>query len=145
MTGAPVPGLESAFEVEVLLGALEDHGETRRGHRRVVPVIGGSVRGLFDAESTRGRRRLADRPRRRLGRDRSALHVARRRRRPDPGPLARRAQWRPRGDGALAAGEPVDPSEYYFRTLVTLESSTPDLVPLQDVIFVAAAVRRPTG
>src|SRR3954469_18850632 len=47
---APVPGLERAFEVEVLLGPLEDHGETRRGHRRVVPIVGGSVRGAFEAE-----------------------------------------------------------------------------------------------
>ncbi len=42
---------------------------------------------------------------------------------------------------ALLRGEAVDPSEYYFRTVVTLEASTPELAHLQDSIFVAAAVR----
>ena len=45
-----VPGLEPAFTVEARLGPLEDHGITRAGHRRVVPVAGGRVGGLFDAE-----------------------------------------------------------------------------------------------
>src|SRR5580692_3341936 len=46
----PVPGLEPAFTVEARLGPLEDHGVTRAGHRRVVPIAGGRVGGLFDAE-----------------------------------------------------------------------------------------------
>ena len=50
----PEPGLESAFEVEAALGALEDHGMTRAGHRRVVPIVGGSVRGAFEGEILAG-------------------------------------------------------------------------------------------
>jgi hypothetical protein len=46
---APVPGLERAFEVTARLGPLEDHGVTRAGHRRVVPIADGQVSGLFDA------------------------------------------------------------------------------------------------
>ena len=42
---------------------------------------------------------------------------------------------------ALLRGEPVDPSAYYFRTVVTLEASAPEFAALQDVIFVASAVR----
>jgi hypothetical protein len=47
---APVPGLEPAFTVQAVLGPLEDHGVTRAGHRRVVPITGGQVSGLIDAE-----------------------------------------------------------------------------------------------
>ena len=50
VVSAPVPGLEPAFDVVVHLGALEDHGVTRAGHRRVVPIVGGSVTGAFEAE-----------------------------------------------------------------------------------------------
>jgi hypothetical protein len=33
-TAAAIPGLEPAFDVEVLLGSIEDHGLTRRGRLR---------------------------------------------------------------------------------------------------------------
>lgn len=46
----PVPGLEPAFEVVVELGPLEDHGMTRVGHRRVVPITGGRISGAFEGE-----------------------------------------------------------------------------------------------
>jgi uncharacterized protein DUF3237 len=46
----PVPRLEPAFDVAATLGPLEDHGVTRVGHRRVVPIAGGRVTGLIDAE-----------------------------------------------------------------------------------------------
>ena len=45
----PVPTLEAAFEVDVTLGALEDHGTTRAGHRRVIPITGGRITGAVDA------------------------------------------------------------------------------------------------
>jgi hypothetical protein len=51
---APVPRLEPAFDVTATLGPLEDHGTTRAGHRRVVPIIGGLVSGLVDAEILAG-------------------------------------------------------------------------------------------
>ena len=64
----PVPGLERAFEVVVELGPLEDHGMTRVGHRRVVPITGGRIHGAFDGEILAGGADLADRARRRLDR-----------------------------------------------------------------------------
>jgi hypothetical protein len=141
MTGAPIPGLEHAFDVEVVLGALEDHGETRQGHRRVVPIVGGSVRGLFDAEILAG------------GADWQIV-------RPD-GTIEVDARYTARTPGgahilihatgvrsgppevleALLRGEPVDPSAYYFRTVVTLEAAGADHAELQRAIFVASAVR----
>ena len=55
---APVPRLEPAFDVTATLGPLEDHGVTRAGHRRVVPITGGRVSGLVsglvDAEILAG-------------------------------------------------------------------------------------------
>ena len=43
MTGARFPASSTPSTSRSMLGALEDHGETRAGHRRVVPIIGGSV------------------------------------------------------------------------------------------------------
>ena len=40
-----------------------------------------------------------------------------------------------------AARRAVDPSRYYFRTSCGMETSEPALAPLQDVLFIAAAVR----
>ena len=45
----PIPTLEPAFHVDADLGPLEDHGPTRAGHRRVIPVVGGSITGALDA------------------------------------------------------------------------------------------------
>jgi hypothetical protein len=42
---------------------------------------------------------------------------------------------------ALLRGEPVDPSEYYFRVAVHLETSAPRLAILQQSVFVASAIR----
>ena len=47
-------GLELAFAVEARLGPLEDHGLTRAGHRRVIPIVSGRVTGLFEAELVPG-------------------------------------------------------------------------------------------
>jgi hypothetical protein len=41
----------------------------------------------------------------------------------------------------LAHGEPVDPSEYYFRTLVRLSSAAPRLLWLNDLIAVSTGER----
>lgn len=42
---------------------------------------------------------------------------------------------------ALLRGDAVDPSAYYFRTVITLEASGARLAALQNSIFVASAVR----
>jgi Protein of unknown function (DUF3237) len=141
MTTAPIPGLERAFDVDARLGPLEDHGMTRAGHRRVVPVAGGRVSGLFDAEILPG------------GADWQLV-------RPDGGveidtrysartPAGEYVHFRTSGvrSGrpeileALLRGEPVDPSEYYFRVGVRLETSAPRLAALEQSIFVASAIR----
>ena len=138
---APVPRLEPAFDVTATLGPLEDHGVTRAGHRRVVPITGGQVSGLVDAEILPG------------GADWQLI-------RPDGAteidtrysartPACEYVHFRTSGVrsgppeilDALLRGEPVDPSEYYFRVTVYLETSAPRLAELQRSIFVASAIR----
>jgi hypothetical protein len=138
---APVPRLEPAFDVTATLGPLEDHGMTRAGHRRVVPITGGLVSGLFDAEILPG------------GADWQLI-------RPDGGteidtrysartPSGEYVHFRTAGVrsgppgilDALLRGEPVDPSDYYFRVTVYLETSAPRLAEVQRSIFVASAIR----
>ena len=138
---APVPGLERAFDVAATLGPLEDHGTTRVGHRRVVPITGGRVTGLIDAVILPG------------GADWQVI-------RPD-GTIEIDTRYSARtGAGeyvhfrtsgvrsgppeildALLRGEPVDPSAYYFRVAVYLETSAPRLAALERSIFVASAIR----
>jgi Protein of unknown function (DUF3237) len=138
---APVPGLEPAFEVDALLGPLEDHGVTRAGHRRVVPIASGRITGMFDAEILPG------------GADWQLV-------RPD-GSIEIDTRYSARtADGeyvhlrtsgvrsgppavleALLRGETVDPAEDYFRVAVHLETSAPRLAVLERSLFVASAIR----
>lgn len=138
---APVPGLERAFEVAATLGPLEDHGMTRAGHRRVVAVAGGRVSGLFDAEILAGG---ADwqlvRPdgtveidTRYSARTAAGEYVHFRTSGVRSGP--------PEVLAALLRGEDVDPSEYYFRVAVYLETSAPRLAILERSVFIASAIR----
>ena len=46
---------------------------------------------------------------------------------------------------ALARGESVDPSKYYFRTAPRFETSAPQYAFLNQVIAIASGDRRPTG
>src|SRR6201986_4944860 len=138
---APVPGLEAACEVDARLGPLEDHGGTRAGHRRVVPVAGGRISGLFDAEILPGG---ADwqivRPDGAVEIDTrySAVTAA-----------GEYVHFRTSGVrsgppevlAALLAGEQVPPAAYYFRVAAYLETSAPRLAFLERSVFVASAVR----
>lgn len=114
---------------------------TRAGHRRVVPIAGGQISGLFDAEILPGG---ADWQ---LVRPDGAVEI-------DTRYSARTAAGEyvhfrtsgvrsgpPKVLEALLRGEPVDPSEYYFRVGVRLETSAPRLAVLEQSIFVASAVR----
>lgn len=141
IVSAPVPALERAFDVAASLGPLEDHGLTRAGHRRVVPIAGGQVSGLIEAEILPGG---ADWQ---LVRPDGAVEI-------DTRYSVRTAAGEfvhirttgvrsgpPEILEAILRGEPVDPSEYYFRVAVRLETSAPRLAALEQSIFVASAIR----
>jgi hypothetical protein len=137
-----VPALERAFDVDALLGPLEDHGITRAGHRRVVPIAGGQVSGVFDAEILPGG---ADWQ---LVRPDGAIEIdTRYSARTIAGEYVHIRTFGvrsgpPRILEALLRGEPVDPSQYYFRVAVRLETSAPRLAALERSIFVASAIRQ---
>lgn len=135
----PAPALEPAFEVTVELGALEDHGMTRAGHRRIVPIIGGSIRGAVDGEILTGG---ADWQ---LVRTDGAIEIDGRysARATDGSLVFLHAQGVRSGPPSvlekLLRGENVDPSLYYFRTAVTIESAS--YPELEHSLFVASCIR----
>ena len=137
----PPTGLDRVFRAEVVVGEVEDHGLTRAGHRRVIPILGGRLSDGVEAELLPG------------GADWQVVH--------DDGVLEIDTRYSARtADGgllhlrtrgvrsgppevleALLRGAPVAAPDYYFRILVTVETSIPGLRHLQDSLLVAAAAR----
>jgi hypothetical protein len=147
MTALPSPKLRHVYRVDATLDAPVDLGDTPEGHRRIVAWTGGRAVGPgFRAEvlATGGADWQIVRPsgssiadiRYVLRTDRGALLYVQARgvRHGEPDVLAR-----------LAAGEDVDPSEYTFRTAVSIETSDPELAWLNDGVFVAVGGRQPDG
>lgn len=140
MTHAPpVPHLERAFEVVAELGPLEDHGDTRAGHRRIIPVIGGRVTGEVTGVVLPGGADWQI-----VRRDGSIDVDARYSVRLDDDALLHvRAQGVRSGDPAvlesLLRGEDVDPADYYFRAALTLECTAHP--HLERSVYVASYIR----
>jgi hypothetical protein len=138
------PGLRELFTLRVEVGAPVDLGPAADGHRRMVPILGGTFDGpggvsgrvlpggadhqvltpgftVLDAqyvvETAAG--------------DRLSVHN-RGVRSGDPADLA-----------ALARGEEVDPARIYFRCTPRLSSSAPDWAWVCGRVFVADAQRHP--
>ena len=144
---APVPGLEPAFTVEARLGPLEDHGVTRAGHRRVVPIAGGRVGGLPDGETRLDAEILPGGADWQVVRPDGTVEIDTRYSARTP--AGEHVHFRTSGVrsgppsvlAALLRGEDVDPASYYFRVAVYLETSAPRLAFLERSIFIASAVR----
>ena len=147
MTALPAPKLRHVYRLDVELDAAVDLGDTPQGHRRIVAWTGGRAEGPdFHAEllATGGADWLLVRPsgssvadiRYTLKTDRGALLYVQSRgvRHGKPDVLER-----------LAAGGDVDPSEYTFRTAVSIETSDPELAWLNDGVFIAVGGRQPSG
>lgn len=135
----PVPSLEPVFEMVAELGELQDHGMTRTGHRRVIPVAGGTVTGDITGVVLAGgadwQRVRADGSIDVDGRytvltdDGALLYIqALGVRSGDPEVLE-----------SLLRGENVDPAEYYFRAALTIESAArPEF---EHAVYVASYIR----
>ncbi len=141
MTALPVPTLSPAFDVEVTLGPLDDYGVTRAGHRRIIPILGGSISGEVTAEVFPGG---ADWQ---IARPDGAFEIDGRysaRTKEGEGLYLQVSGVRSGPADVLAAlgrGEEVDPSQYYFRTAITVETSAPRLLHMQDTLYVASCMR----
>ena len=138
----PPPTLEAAFDVSVDLGALEDHGPTSAGHRRVVPILGGRITGTVEAEILPGG---ADWQ---LVRPDGTIEIDGRysARTPAGALLLLHAKGLRTGSpevlDRLGRGEDVDPRSYCFRTTVQVETAAPALADLQRSLFIAVAQRQ---
>ena len=121
----PDPRLTKVYRWRPRLGQPLDLGEIAQGHRRIVPLTGGTFTGPeINGTLAPGRqRRLADRPARRHRARRHPLHAADRRRRSALRPIARcAARQPPKCSHVSARGEDVDASEYTFRTSTQIET-----------------------
>jgi hypothetical protein len=142
-----VPGLEPAFTVDARLGPLEDHGMTRAGHRRVVPIAGGRVGSLPDGQTRLDAEILPGGADWQVVRPDGTIEIDTRYSARTP--AGEHLHFRTAGVrsgppdvlAALLRGEEVDPASYYFRVAVYLETSAPRLAFLERSIFIASAVR----
>jgi hypothetical protein len=138
------PQLDFAFEARVEVAEAIVIGPTPRGERRMIPILGGE----FDGPELRGRILPggADWQLMRpdgvtelhalyvLETDSGArVQVVNRGLRHGPAEVMER----------LRAGQPVDPSLYYFRAAPEFETAAPELAWMNRALFVATGERHP--
>jgi muconolactone delta-isomerase len=143
----PEPRVTRVFRLEATLAAPLELGEVAGGHRRIVPLTGGTFSGpemsgrLLPGSSADWQTVLPDGTA--LGDIRYVLETARGDllyvqsrsiRHGSPEVLAR-----------LARGEDVDPSEYTFRTSTRIETGAADLDWLNRGIFISVGARQAGG
>jgi muconolactone delta-isomerase len=143
----PAPRLTLVYRLDATLGQPLDLGETAQGHRRIVPLTGGTVTGpeisgtLLDGASADWQVLLADG---------TALADLRYTLRTEDGSLLYvRSQGVRHGNpevlSRLAQGEDVDASEYTFRTSTRIETAVAGLAWLNKGVFISVGGRQPAG
>jgi muconolactone delta-isomerase len=143
----PDPRLRLVYRLEATVAQPLDLGETAQGHRRIVPLTGGTFTGpgldgrLIPGGSADWQIVLPDGTA--LGDVRYTLAT-------DGGDLLYVQSRGVRHGRAkvlarLGRGEDVDPSEYTFRTSTQIETAAPDLDWLNKGVFVSVGGRRPAG
>ena len=143
----PDPRLSQIYRLEAALGQPLDLGEIARGHRRIVPLIGGTFHGprlsgtLLAGASADWQIVLPDGTT--LGDIRYTLRT-------DDGQLLYVQSRGVRHGTAevlarLGRGEQVDAGEYTFRTSTRIETADPDLEWLNKGIFISVAGRQSAG
>jgi hypothetical protein len=143
----PDPRLTQVYRLEATLGKPLDLGETAQGHRRIVPLTGGTFTGpglngkLLPGASADWQIVLPDGTA--LGDIRYTLET-------DGGDLLYVQSRGVRHGSAevlsrLGRGEDVDASEYTFRTSTQIETAAPHLDWLNKGVFISVAGRQATG
>lgn len=139
----PHPRLAPLYRLEATLGEPLELGDTARGHRRIVPLTGGTFTGpeisgtLIPGASADWQIILPDG---------TALGDIRYTLRTEAGALLYVQSRSVRHGSAevlarLARGEDVDPSEYTFRTSTQIETAAPELDWLNKGVFVSVGGR----
>ncbi|HET6871290.1 MAG TPA: muconolactone Delta-isomerase family protein [Solirubrobacteraceae bacterium] len=143
----PDPRLTPVYRLEATLSQPVDLGETDHGHRRIVPLTGGTFTGprlegtLVPGASADWQTVLPDGTA--LGDIRYTLQTN--------GGDVLYVQSRGVRHGSadvlarLARGEDVDPSEYTFRTSTQIETAAAELDWLNKGVFVSVGGRQPSG
>lgn len=137
----PIPTLERLFRAEIKLGPVQLVGSGPRGTRRIFPIIGGTFTGQLEGGVLPGGadwQIVSD--------DSTLLLDARYTLRTTDGALILVQNTGVRhGPPAvlerLLRGEPVDPSEYYFRTTPTFETGSVKYGWLNHLVCVCSAMR----
>ena len=141
---ATAPGLKFAFAIKARVGPIQDLGQTARGHRRIIDILGGEVHGprLAGEILPGGADWQVVRP------DGTIEVVARYTIRSDAGALiyVQNEGLRVASPEVLARmtkGELMPPDTYHFRTAPHFETSEPSLKWLERATFVGVAARAP--
>ena len=143
----PEPRLTKVYRLDATLAPPLALGETAQGHRRIVPVTGGTFSGpeisgkLLSGASADWQTILPDGTA--LGDIRYVLQT-------DRGDLIyvqshSIRHGSPEVLARLGRGEDVDPSEYTFRTSTEIETTAPDLDWLNKGVFIGVAGRQAAG
>ena len=145
--GLPEPRLTPVYRLEAAVGEPVDLGDTGHGHRRIVPLTGGTFSGpslsgqLLPGASADWQTVLPDGTA--LGDIRYTLQT-------DAGEVLYVQSRGVRHGSAeilarLAGGEDVDPSEYTFRTSTQIETTAAELEWLNKGVFIGVGGRQASG
>jgi len=143
-TGSAPPRLTFAMELRVKVGAPLEVGAVPRGRRRIVPIEGGT----FDGPALRGTVLPGGADWQIVRADGLAELDTRYALKTDAGDIVyiQNAGIRhapPEVSARLLAGQDVDPSLVYFRTVPAFETAAPHLQWLTRAIFVGTGERYP--
>jgi len=143
----PAPSLALVYRLEATLGAPIDLGETDHGHRRIVPLAGGTFSGpTINGTLLPG----ASADWQTVRRDGTAFGDIRYALRTEGGDVLyvqSRSTRHGSADvlGRLARGEDVNPGEYTFRASTQIETAAAELDWLNKGVFVSVGGRQPSG
>ena len=147
MLQLPDPHLTLIYRLDATLGEALDLGDFPQGHRRIVPLTGGTFTGpelsgkLVPGASADWQKVLPDG---------TALGDIRYTLRTDGGDLLYVKSRGVRHGSAevlarLGRGEDVEPTEYTFRTATQIETAAPALDWLNKGVFIGVAGRQASG